>query len=115
MPRLLRTIFLSACLIFAPTLAHATIFGSVKGIVHDPSHRPIAGAAITLRESGTQFVIRTKSDDEGAFEFASVPAGQYTIEIEQPDFARLDQPISVSSGTTALLHFQLQLGSDHQR
>ncbi len=30
------------------TAAYATIFGSVRGVVHDPQHRPIQGAHVTL-------------------------------------------------------------------
>ncbi len=29
-------------------VAHATIFGQVQGIVHDPQHRPIRGATVTI-------------------------------------------------------------------
>jgi len=33
---------------FFGVVAHATIFGSVRGVVHDPQHRPIQGASVTL-------------------------------------------------------------------
>ena len=36
-------ILLSTC------VAMATIFGSVQGIVHDPQHRPVQNATVTLK------------------------------------------------------------------
>jgi hypothetical protein len=47
MRRAVFTLFAAACLL-ACTLAHATIFGRVLGIVHDPQHRPVAGASVKL-------------------------------------------------------------------
>ncbi len=35
-----------SCLLFVP-LVRATIFGNIRGIVHDPQHRPIAGVEVT--------------------------------------------------------------------
>jgi len=32
---------------FFGVVAHATTFGSVRGVVHDPQHRPIQGASVT--------------------------------------------------------------------
>ncbi len=31
------------------SLLHATIFGRIQGIVHDPQHRPVAGASVKLQ------------------------------------------------------------------
>ena len=39
---------LAVVLVFA-SLLHATIFGRIQGIVHDPQHRPIAGASVKLQ------------------------------------------------------------------
>ena len=40
---------LIAVLFLLDAMAFATIFGSVRGIVHDPQHRPIQGAHVTLK------------------------------------------------------------------
>ena len=39
----------------APQAAHATIFSQVHGVVHDPQHRPIAGAHIELHAANSAF------------------------------------------------------------
>jgi len=39
---------LGSLLLLAVTVS-ATIFGSVRGIIHDPQHRPVSGAMVMLR------------------------------------------------------------------
>ena len=41
-------------------LAQATVLMAVRGVVHDPSHRPIAGATVTLHAADSDFVERRK-------------------------------------------------------
>ena len=36
-------------ILFVAEVAQATIFASVRGIVHDPQHRPLPGAMVMLR------------------------------------------------------------------
>ena len=37
------------------TSAHATVFGELQGIVHDPQHRPIANAQVTIAAAHSGF------------------------------------------------------------
>ena len=48
--------------------ARATVFGTVRGIVHDPQHRPVAGAAACLFASGAAglFVVSALVASSGA-------------------------------------------------
>ena len=46
---MLRSIFLPFALLLSASLVYGAVLGQVQGIVHDPSHRPIAGASIVLR------------------------------------------------------------------
>ena len=41
--------------LFSLKPAHATVFGEVQGIVHDPQHRPIAGATVVLKSANSAF------------------------------------------------------------
>jgi hypothetical protein len=43
--RLIRIVLLISILTTA-VAAFATIFGSVRGVIHDPQHRPIQGAMV---------------------------------------------------------------------
>src|SRR5207249_11759362 len=45
------SVSLLGVLIMVAAPAFATIFSTVKGVVHDPQHRPVAGAVVTDRKS----------------------------------------------------------------
>lgn len=94
------------CLLSA-TFAQATVFGKVEGIVHDPHHRPIANAQITLHAAHSAFAQTASTNQDGAFSFVSIPLGDYTITIAAPGFDTVQQQLSVASGSSDILHFQL--------
>jgi outer membrane receptor protein involved in Fe transport len=87
--------------------AFATIFGSVRGIVHDPQHRPIHGAHLTLKAQNSDWTQSQESNDNGEFVFISVPIGNYTVTVTSQGFQQLSQNVIVESDTNPLLHFQL--------
>ena len=41
--------------------AFATVFGTVQGVVHDPSHRPVAAVDISLHAANSGFELRARS------------------------------------------------------
>jgi TonB dependent receptor/Carboxypeptidase regulatory-like domain/TonB-dependent Receptor Plug Domain len=89
--------------------AHATVFGQVQGIVHDPQHRPISGAEVVLKSSTSALSQSTNSDHDGAFRFQAVPFGDYAIAVSQTGFASATQAFSLASGTSPILHFELSI------
>src|SRR5208283_3536335 len=94
--------------------ARATVFATVHGVVHDPQHRPIAGAQITLKAADSAFAIHTKTSNEGEFELPQAPIGVYTLSIAAPGFATVDQPLTVASGTNPVLHIPLPIAPASQ-
>src|SRR5271170_193927 len=88
-------------------LAHATIFGSVRGIVHDPQQRPIQGAHLTLKAQNSDYTQSQDSDSNGEFVFTSVPIGNYTVTVTSKGFQQAGQDVTVQSDTSPVLHFQL--------
>jgi hypothetical protein len=90
--------------------AHATVFGEVQGIVHDPQHRPISGATVVLKSSTSALTQTTTTDRDGDFRFQAVPFGEYAVTVTQAGFASLTQPLSLASGTSPILHFELPIG-----
>ena len=46
-------LLLSSVVVLMSSIAVATIFGSVRGIVHDPQHRRIQGAMVMLRSKSS--------------------------------------------------------------
>jgi hypothetical protein len=89
----------------------ATVFATVHGIVHDPQHRPIGGAEVTLHAADSAFQLHATTDAEGAFELAQAPIGVYTLTIAAPGFETVTETLAVTSGTNPLLHIPLELGA----
>ena len=87
--------------------AIASVFGNVRGIVHDPQHRPIQRAHITLKAQTSDWIQSQDSDDSGEFEFRSVPIGTYTVTVSSQGFLQTQQDVIVQSDTSPVVHFKL--------
>lgn len=98
-----------------PVLAVATIFGNIRGIVHDPQHRPIEGAQVILRASASDWSRNTTTNADGEFEISAVPVGNYEIAIAAGGFAPARQEITVASGSAPILHFPLNIAAVGQK
>ena len=89
--------------------AHATIFGTVSGLIHDPQHRPVQGAQVTLQATDSAWTKSVTSDDSGEFRFDVVPLGDYKVTVELAGFASQEQKFVLSSGRDARVHFSLSV------
>jgi outer membrane cobalamin receptor len=105
---------LIAALVFLSVPALATIFGTVRGIVHDPQHRPVADATVTLKAKTSDYAQTVRTDVEGQFHFDAVPVGEYSVTVSQAGFATQAQFVTVLSGTAPILHFELRLPTQAQ-
>ena len=83
--------------------------GVIRGVVHDPAHRPIAGAQVMASateparsESGT-------SDAAGEFQFDNLVEGAWTVAVSAPGFRRLEQSVTVTAGRAPVLHMAMEL------
>jgi len=104
----------AAALLMCAPLARATIFGSVRGVVHDPQHRPIADADVKLKAATSDWSSTTRSDTDGAFEFDPVSVGDYIVTVSIAGFETMQQTITVVSDTSPVLHFQLKIAATNQ-
>src|SRR5467141_3633823 len=91
--------------------AHAEIFGSVHGIVHDPQHRPVQDAMVDLKAQRSDWAQHQKTNGSGEFDFGAVPLGEYTVTVTLANFQQAQQSVVVESGANPVLHFQLALAS----
>src|SRR5256885_4290285 len=93
--------------------AHATIFGSVRGLAHDPQHRPIGGAKISVvaanAATASAAALTATTDVNGEFLFPAVPIGDYIVSVEAAGFAPQQKRLSVVSGSSTQVHFPLAL------
>lgn len=95
-------------------IAIATVFGTVRGIVHDPQHRPVPGIRVVLKARASEFKQTTQTDSNGEFHFDAVPLADYEVTVSEQGFATIEQTLSVLSGTAPVLHFELQLATQNQ-
>src|SRR6266852_2622512 len=94
--------------------ALATVFGTVRGIVHDPQHRPVSGIQVVLKAKASEFTLTAVTDDAGQFHFDAVPLGEYSVAVSDSNFAADQQTVAVLSGTAPILHFELRLPTQNQ-
>jgi outer membrane cobalamin receptor len=110
-----RLCLLAVCsLLLVVSISNATIFGTVRGLVHDPQHRPVADAQVVLKAKASAFALTAQSDANGEFHFDGVPVAEYTVTVSKAGFATEEQALTVLSGTAPILHFELALGSQTQ-
>src|SRR5580700_467097 len=113
----MRTLACSLCaamFLLCGSFLHATIFGKIQGVVHDPQHRPIAAASVVLKSSTSAWSQTTQTDQEGGFSFSAVPIGDYVVTVSQSGFELSGQNVTVTSGSAPVLHFQLKVASVNQ-
>ncbi|HUZ04707.1 MAG TPA: carboxypeptidase-like regulatory domain-containing protein, partial [Acidobacteriaceae bacterium] len=100
--------------LFCTGMARATVFGEVQGIVHDPRHRPIPNAKVTIHAAYSALTQTTRSNQDGYFSFLALPLGEYTITLRSRGFDVMQQTITVFSNNSPILHFPLQVGTVRQ-
>ncbi|HEY7405734.1 MAG TPA: TonB-dependent receptor [Candidatus Angelobacter sp.] len=103
--RFIAFILLPAMLASLPVFA--SVFGTVKAIVHDPQHRPVQGAQVEVRSRTSDFKTSAITNEDGIATVLNVPVGQYEVKINTPGFAATEQSAIVSSGNVLELHFAL--------
>jgi len=101
--------FLVSCLLTIPALAADT--GTLRGIVHDPQHRPLPGAQVVLHGPGSTLTKTVVSDANGEFQVNELAEGAYTIAVSAPGFRPSEQQVTVTAGKGPVLHVQLELAS----
>src|SRR6201993_42593 len=79
-------ILLVAVLFAAVTLSAQTFRGTILGTVTDPSGAVIAGAKVTVKNTGTGLERTTETSADGSYSVPELPIGTYTVTVTQPGF-----------------------------
>ncbi len=101
--------FVVFCLLIAPTLTAAP--AALRGIVHDPQHRPLPGAQVVIHGQGSVLTKTVQSDANGEFQVNDIAEGPYTVAVSARGFRPLEQQVTVTAGKEPVLHFQLELAA----
>ena len=101
-------------ILIAPA-AFANDYGAVRGVVHDPQHRPIQGAMVMLRAKSSDWAKSVTTGANGEFQFNAVPLGEYSVSVASRGFAQTAQDVTVISGSVPVVHFLLQVASANEK
>ena len=85
--------------------------GSIRGAVSDPDARAIPNATVVLVEDATGLERQRETNQEGAFVFASLPAGSYSVQVQADGFATQRGELQLDVGDTLRADWSLEVGS----
>ncbi len=113
-PRLALVILITAAIVLCASNLLASVFGSVRGVVHDPQHRPVQGAHVVLKAQTSDWTQSVDTTASGEFNFTSVPIGTYTVTVSSQGFLESQQDAIVQSDTTPVLHFKMAVAGTNE-
>jgi hypothetical protein len=112
---LLNAVLLILALLLSGSSALANDYGAIRGVVHDPQHRPVQNAMVMLKAKLSDWTKTTSTDANGEFQLNAVPLGEYSVSVASPGFAQTSQNVIVISGSVPVVHFQLQIASANEK
>ena len=89
--------------------------GAIEGIVNDPSDRAVAGAQVTVTNTGTNFSRTLNTDSEGRFRALLLPLGAYKVTVKAPNFGTVvREGLDLAVGQTISLVIPLSISQVEQ-
>jgi len=108
-------LFAFGALLLLAAVAFANDYGAVRGIVHDPQHRPVQDAMVMLKAKSSDWAKSVTTSATGEFEINAVPLGDYSLSVASQGFAQTSRDVTVTSGSVPVVHFQLPVASANER
>ena len=108
------------CWILLPALLlalHAGVlaqgyFGSVTGVLTDPTGAVIPGARMTLTDQDKGYAFHAISDGDGRYFYRTIPPGVYSVTAEKPAFEKTVRTgVRVDVNQNATVNFSLKVSS----
>jgi len=78
-------------LVGTPAGLGQSISGTLTGIVTDASQAVVPNAAVTLKNESSGDLRKTETNSDGYFSFSAMPAGTYTLIIDNPGFIKWER------------------------
>lgn len=90
-------------------------FGTVTGVLTDPTGAVIPGARVTLTDQEKGYTFNAASDGDGRYLYRSIPPGVYSVTAEVPGFAKTVRTgIRVDVNQNATANLSLKVSSSSQ-
>lgn len=83
----------------------------IQGTVVDSAGSSVPGAEITVTDIGTNRVVKTQTNDDGAYSVLSLLPGRYQINVSLTGFKTTKQDVTLEVAQTATLNFTLEAGA----
>jgi hypothetical protein len=100
----------SALIVFVGT-ASASPSGRIMGIVRDPSGAAVSRASVTVVDPAEAQLSSVRSDPAGAFEFANLPPGAWSLSVEADGFKLFRvREVVVQVDQTTTVNVALEIG-----
>jgi outer membrane receptor protein involved in Fe transport len=107
------TLWLAALL--AGLLCGQADLTTITGVVTDAAKASVAGAEITVRNTGTGIVHMVKTNSDGYFTVTELPVGPYELTAASAGFeTRRETGIVLETGQTRRIDITMAVGSVHQ-
>src|SRR5260221_5252008 len=104
-------LFVLAWVSLAAQLGFGQTLGSISGETRDSSGAIVAGAAVTVVNSGTNATRTVATNEAGEYAFPSLPPGTYSVKVEKTGFKSIVRnQIELQVQLAARIDFELQIG-----
>ena len=104
-------LLLLACLAILSPGAAAQYRAGIQGVVLDAQGDTVAGANVTLTNLETNKTIQVESQENGVYNFLSLPPGRYRIDVEKPGFKKQTvQDFQLAAERTQAVNVTLEVG-----
>ncbi|MFZ3263398.1 MAG: TonB-dependent receptor [Terriglobales bacterium] len=113
MTRLQRILIVAVLVV--PSAAFGDVYGAIRGVVHDPEHRPIQDAMVMLKAKSSDWAKSVTTNANGEFQLNAVPLGDYSVSVASKGFAQTTEDVTVISGSVPVIHFQLPIAVANEK
>src|SRR6202008_2897884 len=91
--------------------AQSTTTGSIGGVVTNPAKEVVAGAAVSVKNTGTNKEDSATTDDTGRFKVANLQPGTYSVTVNSSGFSPMTvESVVVEVGRETSLEVALSVG-----
>jgi hypothetical protein len=105
----------ACCLTLPVRVSAQAVYGSIVGVVVDPSGAAVAGARVTVRDIDRDVSFSTVTNETGNYIQQHLIAGRYQVKIEASGFRTfIQENLNVSVDTQARLDVKVQVGDVNQ-
>ena len=113
MSRIRKALFVNVLVLALSCVAFAqsTTTGSIGGVVTNPNKEVVPGAAVTVRNMGTNKEDTATTDDSGRFKVANLQPGNYAVTVNSTGFSPMtSENVVVEIGRETSLEIALSVG-----